>query len=166
MGDGLEEIDEAFNWLILVLTTLASTLVQFPQLYPSIFRPLEPEIPFMKLLLTPLILLIISWLSSHLIQNKRVRIVLKCFSWHYAMFVLGIDIYYLLGAFLPPDIYVSPLPLPLIIGTPNLIYLGLIRNRYKLIFPDSKFLRSSKKQVLFCAIMTIFAVLTPSLLGR
>jgi len=162
----LEEIDEAFNWLILVLTTLASTLVQFPQLYPSIFRPLEPEISFMKLLLTPLILLIISWLSSHIIQNKGIRIILKCFSWHYAMFVLGIDIYYLLGAFLPPDIYQSALPLPLIIGMPNLIYLGLIRNRYKIIFPDSKFLVGSKRQVVFCAISTIFAVVTPSFLGR
>jgi hypothetical protein len=93
----LEEIDEAFNWFVLVLTALASTLVQFPQLYPSQFRPTEPEIPFMKLLLTPLILLIISWLSSNLIQTKELKIALKCFSWTYAMLILATNLYFLLS---------------------------------------------------------------------
>lgn len=159
-GVGLEEIDEAFNWLVLILGTLAATLVGSMHLFPLPSPPLTPkiEIQFLRLLFVPFIVLIISWLSSHLIQNKEVRIVLKSFSWIYALLLLVIDLLFFLSVILGKDIRASPL----VVGSfwiPSLVYLIVIRKRYKLIFPDSKFLKSNRKQVLFCVIITTITVL-------
>ena len=105
-GAGLEEIDEAFNWLVLILGTLAATLIGSVHLFPLPSPPLTPkiEIQFMNLLFVPLIVLVISWLSSHLIQNKGVRIVLKSFSWIYALLLLLVDLAFFLSVILQYDI--------------------------------------------------------------
>ena len=112
----------------------------------------------MKLLFVPLIVLVISWLTSHLIQNKEIRIVLKTFSWIYALMLLVIDLLFFLGIILSSDIRRSP---P-VMGTfiiPSLVYLVAIRKRYKLIFPDSKFLNSNIRQVVFCVVITMITIL-------
>jgi hypothetical protein len=56
-GDGLEEIDEDFNWLVLILGTLAETLVGSIHLFPLAVPPLTPkiEIQFLKLPFVPMI---------------------------------------------------------------------------------------------------------------
>jgi len=163
----LEEIDEAFNWLVLILGTLAATLVDFLHLFPLPSPPLTPkiEIQFLRLLFVPLIVLIISWLSSHIIQNKGVRIVLKSFSWLYALFLLLIDLLFFLSVVLGEYILGTLLGVGLL-WVPSLVYLVVIRKRYKLIFPDSKFLNSNKIQVLFCNIVagiTVMQVLSAPL---
>jgi len=93
----VEEIDEAFNWLVLILTTLAGVLFQNPLLFTSTrpfnVHPSEPAIALIRVLLIPLIVLVISWLGSHLIRNKELRIFLKCFSWIYALLILVIEFF-------------------------------------------------------------------------
>jgi len=150
----LEEIDEAFNWLVLILGTLAATLVGSMHLFPLPSPPLTPkiEIQFLKLLFVPLIVLVISWLSSHLIQNKEIKIVLKSFSWLYALFLLLIDLLFFLSVILSEYILGTLIGVALL-WVPSLVYLGVIRKRYKLIFPDSKFLNSNKIQVFFCNVV-------------
>jgi len=156
----LEEIDEAFNWLVLVLGTLSGALMASMHLYPLPSPPLTPklEIQFVRLLFVPFIVLVISWLSSHLIQNKGIRIVLKSFSWIYALILLLIDLLFFLSVILVSDIRGTPLGVALL-WVPSLVYLVLIRKRYKLIFPDSKFLKSKKIQVLFCNLVTGITVI-------
>jgi hypothetical protein len=155
-GAGLEEIDEAFNWLVLILGTLAATLIGSMHLFPLSSPPLTPkiEIQFMNLLFVPLIVLVISWLSSNLIQNKGVRIVLKSFSWIYALLLLLVDLAFFLSVILQYDIRGTPLVVALL-WVPSLVYLGGISKRYRLIFPNSKFLNSNKTQVFFCIIITV-----------
>jgi len=156
----LEEIDEAFNWLMLILGTIAATLVQSLHLYPLPSPPLTPriEIQFLRLLFVPLIVLTISWLCSHLIQNKGIRIVLKSFSWIYALLLLVIDLLFFLSVILSSDIRGSPLFL-FLFWVPSLVYLVLIRKRYKLIFPDSKFLNNNVKLIVFCVVITTITTL-------
>jgi len=160
IGVGLEEIDEAFNWLLLVLGTISGALIGSMHLYPLPFPPLTPklEIQFLRLLFVPLIVLVISWLSSHLIQNKETRIVLKSFSWIYALLLLLVDLLFFVSVVLVSDIRGTPLGVAFL-WVPSLVYLGGIRKRYKLLFPDSKFLNSNKTQVLFCIIITVFTTL-------
>ena len=107
----MEEIDEAFNWLVLVLGTLAASLFGSLHLYPLPSPPLTPriEIQFMRLLFLPLVVLVITWLGSHLAQNKGIRIVLKSFSWIYALLLLLIDLAFFLSVILAQDIRGSPL---------------------------------------------------------
>lgn len=157
---GLEEIDEAFNWLVLILGTIAAALIQSVHLFPLKNPPLTPEIEieFMRLLFVPLIVLVVSWLASHLIQNYRARAFLKPFSWIYALMLLWIDLVYFLGVILGQDIRSTPLS---VLGTfwiPSIVYLFTIPKRYRLLFPDSKFLRSNVGQVLFCALVSTIAV--------
>lgn len=153
----MEEIDEAFNWLVLILGILAASLIESMHLFPLPSPPLTPkiEIQFMNLLFVPMIVLVISWLSSHLIQNKEIKIVLKSFSWIYALLLLLVDLLFFLSVILVYDIRGTLLGVALI-WVPGAVYLGSIRKRYKLIFPDSKFLNSNRIQVFFCIIITLF----------
>lgn len=153
----MEEIDEAFNWLVLILGTLAAALIESLHLFP--FPPTheltpELEIQFVKLYFIPLIVLVISWLSSHLVQNKGVRIVLKSFSWLYALLLLIIDLLFFLSVILVKDITGSPTVVVPLFWIPTLVYLFVIRKRYKLIYADSRFLNNNILQVLFCVIVT------------
>lgn len=156
----MEEIDEAFNWLVLVLGTLAATLVGSLHLYPLPNPPLTPkiEIQFMRLLFVPLIVLVISWLGSNLVQNKGIRVVLKSFSWVYALVLLSLDLLFFLSVVLATDVRSSPLVVGMV-WVPTLVYVGLIRKRYKLIYPDSRFLNSNRLQALFCVLVTTITVL-------
>jgi len=153
----LEEIDEAFNWLVLILGTLAAALIESLHLFP--FPPTheltpELEIQFVKLYFIPLIVLVISWLSSHLVQNRGIRIVLKSFSWLYALLLLIIDLLFFLSVILVKDITGSPAVVVPLFWIPTLVYLFVIRKRYKLIYANSRFLNNNILQVLFCVIVT------------
>lgn len=152
----MEEIDEAFNWLVLILGTVAATLIGSMHLFPLPSPPLTPkiEIQFMNLLFVPLIVLVISWLSSNLIQNKGVRIVLKSFSWIYALLLLLVDLAFFLSVVSQYDIRGTPLVVALL-WVPSLVYLGGIRKRYRPLFPDSEFLNSNRIQVFLCIIITV-----------
>jgi len=146
---------------VLILGTLAATLVDFLHLFPLPSPPLTPsiEVQFMRLLFVPFIVLVISWLSSHFIQKNEVRIILKPFSWMYALLLLAIDLLFFLSVILGKDIRGSP---PIVVPSfwiPSLVYLGVIRKRYKLTFPDSKFLNSNIKQVIFCVVVTTITTL-------
>jgi len=160
MGVGLEEIDEAFDWLMLILGTITAALMGTLHLYPLPSPPLtlKIELQFIRLLFVPLIVLVVFWLSSHLIENKAIRIVLKSFSWLYALSLLLIDILFFLGVILQKDIRASLLGVGLL-WVPTIAYLGVIRKRYKRIYSNSKFLNSNIIQVLFCNIVTGIAVI-------
>jgi hypothetical protein len=154
----LEEIDEAFNWLVLILTMLAGSLIQYPSLYPSFAYRLDPEIPVMRVILIPLIVLIICWLGSQLTQNKGIKIVLKCSSWLYSLSILTVDLLFLVGGILGESVLSLGYGLPwigLASVVPISIYLSLIRKQYQLIYPDSQFLKTNRKQALFCLIVIV-----------
>jgi hypothetical protein len=154
----LEEIDEAFNWLVLILTMLAGSLIQYPSLYPGFAYRLDPEIPVMRVILIPLIVLIICWLGSQLTQNKGIKIVLKCSSWLYSLSILTVDLLFLVGGILGESVLSLGYGLPwigLASVVPISIYLSLIRKQYQLIYPDSQFLKTNRKQALFCLIVIV-----------
>jgi len=77
----------------------------------------------------------------------------------YALLLLAIDLLFFLSVILGKDIRGSP---PIVVPSfwiPSLVYLGVIRKRYKLTFPDSKFLNSNIKQVIFCVVVTTITTL-------
>jgi hypothetical protein len=145
-------------------------MLQFPNLYPMPIWSAQPEISILKVLLTPLIVLVILWLGSHLIQHRETKIILKCISWIYAIWILLIDLVLLIGVYLIPllgpfaGVAVGTLAMPFSI-IPSLVYAGPIRNRYKLTFSDSKFLSSKKLQALVCFILWIIGMLQINILA-
>lgn len=155
----MEEIDEAFNWLVLILTMLAGSLIQYPSLYPTFAHRTDPEIPVMRVILLPLIVLIILWLGSHLVQNRGIKVVLKCSSWLYSLSILTVDLFFLVGGILGVHILgYGPTWIGLVSVVPASIYLCLIRKQYQLIYSDSNFLRNNRKQAIFCIIIIIFTI--------
>lgn len=155
----MEEIDEAFNWLVLILSILSAALMQYPQLYPFPFphHLLHPEITIMRLILLPLTVLVIVWLSSHLTQHQALKIVLRCFAWIFALIILVMDVVLLLAAIVGTH-FISFFVVPgwlLAIA----VYLGVIRNRYRQLFPESRFLASMRIQVPFCVILFLVSEL-------
>jgi hypothetical protein len=158
-GSYLEEIDEAFNWLVLILTTLGGSLISYPSLYPTFANRLNPEIPVMRVILFPLIALIILWLGSHLIRNKGTKVVLKCSSWLYALSVFTVDLLFLIGGILGVHILqYGLLWIGLASVIPISIYLKFIRREYESIYPDSQFLKNKYKQALFCVLVIVPSV--------
>jgi len=155
----LDEIDEAFNWLVLILTMLAGSLIQYPSLYPTFANRLHPEIPVIRVILFPLIALIVFWLGSHLIRNRGTKVVLRCSSWLYALSILTVDLLFLIGGVLGVHILENGiLWIGLASMVPISIYLRFIRKEYELIYPDSQFLKSNRKQALFCLIIIVPSV--------
>jgi hypothetical protein len=163
----LEEIDEAFNWLVLIASTLVGILFQNPLLFTSPsytpFRvsPKEPTIALIRVLLIPLIILILAWLGSRLIQYRGMKIFLKCFSWLQALMFLLIEFHFLVGAVFGA-FGVSMMTQGMFMWSvvvPSLVYLLFIRNQYKTVFPESKFLNSNKIQIILCIVLTAFAIL-------
>ena len=152
----MEEIDEAFNWLVLILGTMGSSLWGSTHLYPLPTGTLTPkiEIQFMNLLFLPMIVLVISWLSSHLAQNKDRKIILKSFSWIYALLLLWAYLLWFMSLVLQYDVRGTWLGVALI-WIPSVVYLKSVRKRYEPLYPDSKFLKSDRIQILFCIIVTL-----------
>ena len=145
-------------------------MLQFPHLYPLPIWSAQPEISILKVLLTPLIVLVILWLSSHLIQHKEAKIILKCFAWIYAIWILAIDLVLLIGVYLIPllgpfaGVTVGTIAIPFSL-VPCLVYAGPIRNQYKLMYPDSRFLNSKKLQALMCFIVWVIGMLQINILA-
>lgn len=169
-GSSLDEIDQAFNWLVLILGTITASMLQFPHLYPVPIWSAQPEISVLKVLLTPMIVLVIFWLSSHLIQRQEAKIVLKCFAWIYAIWNLLIDLVLIIGVYLIPllgpfaGVAVGTIAMPFSL-VPALVYAGPIRNQYQLMFPDSRFLNSKKLQALMCFIIWVIGMLQINILA-
>jgi len=151
------QLDEAFNWLVLILTTIAGALSDFPQLYP-LHSP-RVELAIVRLSVFPAIVLVFLWLSSHLVNKVELQVVVKSFSWIFASIILMADLaLLLLGTYqvtsLPVDlghpltilasglIIFSPLYFPL------LFCLIVVRPRMRETYKDSRFLYSLPKQAL------------------
>ena len=78
----IDEIDNIFEWILILAGLLQSTIFQF---YTWIVGSPNGNVYFiMKLLgftLFPLIIIIVTWMSSHLIDNQSIAIFLRVLSW-------------------------------------------------------------------------------------
>jgi hypothetical protein len=156
------QLDEAFNWLVLILSTIASALSQFPDLYP--FKPEKGvSLALLRLVVFPVVVLAFTWLWSQLAREGETKVVVKSLSWILASIILMADLMLLIfsaaspyyttsgGYYGPPTIVSIGLTLlllssPLILPIP--LCLRVIRPRMREIYKDSKFLYSLPKQIL------------------
>lgn len=149
------QLDEAFNWLILLLSTIAGALSQYPELYPSppfIIPKAGLNIALIRILIFPIVILVMLWLWSLLTKRTDIQVIIKSFSWILAFMVLIEDLVLLLfssispylpkeggpGALLPLLILIFTSPLYLSI----ILFVRVIRHRLMEIYEDSTFLKS------------------------
>jgi len=162
-----KSLDEAFNWLVLILTVIAGALVQIPE------EPMAKTI-FARSLISPLLVLVGIWLWSYLAEKEEYQVILKSYAWFYASFLFLI--YLFMFVFIAaPDIYrilfVRPggggagLGVPLailgfLIGPFSVYTLG-IRPEYRITYKGSRILGSLRLLGLLyaSALMTLFPLI-------
>jgi len=159
-------LDEAFNWLVLILSTIAGALSQFPEFYP-LTSP-RVELALVRLLVFPVVILVFLWLWGLLARKSEFQVVIKSYSWIFASIILMADlILLLLGTVIPRGYFGGPPSLlgnimsAILITSP--LYLSLlfcisvVRPLMREIYKDSKFLYSLPKQaLLFIAAVLLY----------
>jgi len=157
MGD---KIDDAFDWLILIMSTMNGILIGLPE-------TLETKKAMAGGVILPFFVLVMVWLLSHLIKREHLRAIFKTYAWFYALFMLEMfgtmfsDQIYGLMMILNMKVF-SPFPpsvflfLAFLFVGPFMFFDQLIRPAYKEIYKDSRLLSSRKR----LALLYIFAFAT------
>jgi len=155
-----DKIDDAFDWLILIMSTMNGVLI-------SLHEELAAEKTVAVGVLLPFFELVAVWLLGHLIRRENLKATLKAFSWFYALLMLmlfgevfadqtfGMMKILHMGLFAP----YPPLALmfiALVLAGPFMFFDRLVRPAYIEIYKDSTLLSSRKRlaslYVLACAV--------------
>lgn len=160
-----EELDEAFNYLLVVLGIMAGALFGIPELYPSPPYP-TPEggytMVMLRMLILPVIILVFLWLWGLLARNERSQVLAKSLSWILAFIILIADLTLLFFAFISPHLPTpeeapdgpGPLLPVLLLVFYAPAYLSVLLNYYVIrprmmeIYKDSQFLKNQWDQAL------------------
>lgn len=161
-------LDEAFNWLVLLLSTIAAALTQFPQLVP-LYQPGEGgSILVVRVLIVPILVLVILWLAGAMVRTMGPQVVLKSLSWTFASIVLAGDIALLLFGSVPLlralfaggqlGLLQAVVFLEVFIPIPFCLF--IIRPKLRESYPDSKLLRSLPLLIILYVLAVILYVLS------
>lgn len=171
------QLDEAFNWLVIILSIIASALTNLKQISWISWGEIPSNIDYLLLrqFIFPIVFLVFFWLWSFLAKKGELQIMLKFFSWTFASLILIVD----LVMFGPLPVIRSYFPVyPFVEGGPPITVVGIllvcyslvvifplflsffvIRPRMREIYKDSKFLNNTMKQVLlFLAAVLLFLI--------
>lgn len=156
----INEIDNAFDWLILVVSTIIGILIGLP-------ATIEAKKVVAGWFIPPFFVLVATWLLSHLIRLQRIKVILKIYAWLYAFIIISIfglmfaDILYGFGRTFHTRVVIPFPPLGIalgvfwLFGVPFILFDLLIRPVYKETYKDSKLLNSRKRLILLYVIVII-----------
>lgn len=160
------QLDEAFNWLVLILITISGALSQFPEIFyffPQVESPAGIAIGLVRILIFPVVILVFIWLWGYLTRETEHQVALKSLSWILAFIILLYLLVFLILSFIRPGgptenggptrenlplfvILMLSLVSPLFLSP--LFFLRAVRPRMREIYKDSELLRSLSKEVL------------------
>jgi len=149
MGD---QIDDAFDWLILIMSTINGIMIGLPE-------TLEARKAVAGALIPPFFVLVVVWLLGHLLKERNSKVILKIYAWLNALFslvMIGLifaDNVYGIISFLHGHVFVPFPPITLlwvalILVTPFLFFDKLVLPIYKEIYSDSRLLSSRRQLIL------------------
>jgi len=167
MGD---KIDDAFDWLILIVGTMNGVLIGLPE-------DVEAKKALTGGIILAFFVLVMVWLLSHLTKRERLKITLKMYAWFYALFMLEMFVWLFFeqtyGLMMNLSIHVfsvfPPLTflfLALFFAVPFLFFDQLVRPEYREIYRNSSLLKNRKLLALLCvfAFATFIVQILPSIL--
>jgi len=154
-----KEIDDAFNWIILILTTISGFLIDLPE-------ATEVKKVVASGFIIPLLALYAIWFMGYFIRSVDAKLAVKTLGWFYATFVsmmfvfFFLDISYGMGPLLSGLARQVPVIIPVLMivffAAPILFFRLFVLPIYRLDHEDAGFLASPLKQVF----LYIFAALT------
>ena len=159
-----QDVDEAFEWLVLVIGIVSAIMVQYPEYFYTLTPGVaEPSLKAAKAIVIPLVITILIWLVGKLADRKPVQVLTKVVAWvfvtdftitNYYSYMQGLlwasgfnyitlglnDFFVLLGMLL--TFLVGPILTHFIVVP-----------KYKEIYSDSVFLRNKIKLVITYAVV-------------
>ena len=164
------QLDEAFNWFVLILGVIAGALSQFPEIVP--LREQQMGLKLLRLLIFPMVILAFLWLWSLLARRTETQVIVKSLSWIFASILFMTDLVLLLLTIYPVRIPGGPRAGPLDVAIQALVLssplyfsllfcLFVIRPRMREIYKDAKFLYSLSQQALLyvaAVVLYLFAL--------
>ena len=153
-------LDDAFNWLVVLLGTIAATICQFPELL-RLYRKGEAAEPtlIVRVMVFPILFLVLLWLGGSLSRKPGPQAAWKSLSWMYASLILAADIVLLLMGSVPTienlfeqgaGILQATVLLELIIAAP--FYAFVIRPRMRKLYADAGPANNLATQALFAIV--------------
>lgn len=159
MGDKAEEADNAFDWFILLISTISGIIIGLPTTSEGKRIVIGAAIP-------PFFILVLVWLLSRFVKGPRKKLVLKMYAWFQALamvvFFIWVFVEIIYGllrmlhsrVFMPFPFLAIPWVALWFLG-PFIFFDQLICPVYKEAYADSKILASRKR--LFLLYVLAFA---------
>jgi len=161
------DIDEAFEWLIVMLGIVSAILSQYPQYFysfsPSVDRPLSLRAAMS--IVPPIVITIVLWLIGKLSSRNIVQAVAKVVSWMFIMGVTWANLWSYSAGIIITVWSIHPYDFPNFLGaigfflfSPIVTYFVVIP-KYREIYPDLSFLKSKAKFLITYVVTNILLFL-------
>jgi hypothetical protein len=159
MGMTKTEVDEAFEWMVLIIGIVSAIMSQYPTYFYTLSPgAAEPSLKAAKAIVIPLQITIVIWLVGKLAINKRVQVLAKVVAWMVVIGVTWENVYnYLLGltwasgihyeTTIMNDFLVMFGTLFFFLFTPIFTYFVVVP-KYREMYPDSTLLKSKIKFII------------------
>lgn len=155
-------VDEAFEWLMVIIGIVFAILSQYPELYWTGSENLPSSIQAARQLVLPLLVIAFLWLAGKLVINENTQVAIKLIAWMIALALAIMNIFtWGFGSGYVTDQPITEF-IAIIFGfivNPIFVY-GIIVPRYKEIYPNSTFLQSKIKLLLVYIILLLFVAVT------
>jgi len=158
------EVDEAFEWMVLIIGIISAIMIQYPQYFYTLTPGVaEPSLKAAKSIVIPLVITIFIWLVGKLAVRKPVQVLAKVIAWmivvdvtiaNYYSYMQGLIWYsgfdYLAAGL--NDAFVSLGMLLVFLVSPVLAHF-VVLPKYREVYPDSTFIRSKIKLIATYAVI-------------
>jgi hypothetical protein len=163
MGVTKPEVDEAFEWMVLIIGIISAIMIQYPAYFYTMSpSAAEPSLKAAKAIVIPLVITILIWLVGKLAVSKRIQVSAKVVAWMVVVGVTWVNFYnYMLGLIwasgfhyettILNDVFVSLGMLLFFSLAPVLTYFVIVP-KYREIYPYSALLRSKIKFIVAYAV--------------
>lgn len=160
------DVDEAFEWVVLIIGIVSAIMSQYPEYFYTMSPGVvEPSLKAAKSIVIPLVITIVIWLIGKLAVSKRVQVLAKVVAWMVVIGVTWVNFYfYVLGLMYASGIQFPGIMNDIQVAFGQLVFLLLspiftyfvVLPKYREIYPESTLLRSKTKFIITYAVTQAF----------
>jgi len=158
------EVDEAFEWMVLIIGIISAIMIQYPEYFYTLTPGVsEPSLKAAKSIVIPMVISIFIWLVGKLAVSSSVQVLAKVVAWVFVTDVTVSNYYsYMQGLiwfsgfdYLEAglnDVFVGLRMLLFLLVGPILTHFVVVP-KYRMVYSDSTLLRNKVKLVIIYAVI-------------